>query len=52
MLTLNIKGEKESGSSAPTKAYLQEALARKLNGVFKPDELGLLARRQGGEKTL
>lgn len=47
-ISVSAKGEKESGSSAPTKAYLQGVLARKLNGVFKPDELGRLARRKAG----
>ncbi|APW60529.1 AAA family ATPase [Paludisphaera borealis] len=42
------RGEKESGSSTPTKSYLETAIARKLRGVFRPDELGRLARRQAG----
>ncbi|HET7231657.1 MAG TPA: AAA family ATPase [Longimicrobium sp.] len=31
--------------SAPTKAYLQSAIGKKLTSVFRPDELGRLARR-------
>jgi AAA15 family ATPase/GTPase len=46
---IGVKGEKESGSATPTKTYLQSAVARKMNGVFKPDELGRLARRQIGK---
>ena len=39
------RGNKEAGSGNPTKAHLQAAVANKLNAVFKPDELGRLARR-------
>lgn len=39
------RGPRESGSSNPTKAYLQSAIANKLTAVFRPDELGRLARR-------
>jgi AAA15 family ATPase/GTPase len=45
---VSAKGEKDLASSTPTKTYLQGAIARKMNGVFKPDELGRLARRQIG----
>jgi ABC-type lipoprotein export system ATPase subunit len=38
------KGAREPGS-APTKGYLQSAVANKLTAVFRPDELGRLARR-------
>jgi energy-coupling factor transporter ATP-binding protein EcfA2 len=41
-------GQKNSGSATPTKSYLETAIARKLRGVFRPDELGRLARRQSG----
>src|SRR4051812_38622802 len=36
----------------PTKSYLQSEIARKLIGVFKPDQLGRLARhrRQGNNR--
>ncbi len=44
---VSSRGEKESGGP-PTKTYLQTAIATKLQGVFKPDELGRLARRQAG----
>ena len=39
------KGAKNAGSGDPTKAHLQTSIASKLNAVFKPDELGRLARR-------
>ena len=42
---VSAKGGKESGSTSPTKIHLQTAIANKLNAVFKPDELGRLARR-------
>jgi predicted ATPase len=41
-----------AADSAPTKGYLQSAIADKLNGVFRPDSLGRLSKRkQGREKT-
>ncbi|MCD4726224.1 MAG: AAA family ATPase [Pirellulales bacterium] len=42
------KGEKNGGSEEPTKTFMQKAIADKLLGVFKPDELGRLVRRQQG----
>ena len=45
---VNARGKKESGSPIPTKSYLETAVARKLRCVFRPDELGRLARRQAG----
>ncbi|WP_435020600.1 AAA family ATPase [Tundrisphaera sp. TA3] len=42
------RGGRESGSPTPTKAYLEKAIASKLRGVFRPDRLGRLARRQAG----
>jgi energy-coupling factor transporter ATP-binding protein EcfA2 len=39
------RGAKETSSPEPTKAHLQPAIAAKLNAVFKPDNLGRLARR-------
>jgi len=42
-------GARDSGSATPTKSYLEMAIARKLRGVFRPDELGRLARRQAGK---
>lgn len=38
------RGAREAGA-APTKSYLQTAIANKLTAVFRPDELGRLARR-------
>jgi recombinational DNA repair ATPase RecF len=48
VLAVSARGAKDSGSANPTKGYLQTAIANKLRGVFKPDELGRLARRQAG----
>jgi energy-coupling factor transporter ATP-binding protein EcfA2 len=48
VLAVLATGEKRAGSASPTKAYLQSGLASKLREVFKPDELGRLARRQAG----
>ena len=45
VIYVSAKGNKDSVTASPTKGYLQTALARKLNAVFKPDELGRLARR-------
>jgi energy-coupling factor transporter ATP-binding protein EcfA2 len=45
---VSARGEKDSGSATPSKTYLETAVARKLRGVFRPDELGRLARRQAG----
>jgi predicted ATPase len=39
------RNAKESGSRGPLRAHLQSALAEKLTSVFRPDELGRLARR-------
>ena len=44
-LYVSAKGNKEQGSSNPTKAHLQTTIANKLISVFRPDELGRLARR-------
>jgi energy-coupling factor transporter ATP-binding protein EcfA2 len=41
-------GAKDSASETPTKSYLETAIAKKLRGVFRPDALGRLARRQAG----
>ena len=48
VLVVSARGAKDSGGGSPTKAYLQTALANKLRGVFRPDDLGRLARRQAG----
>ena len=45
---VSARGEKDSGSPTPTKNYLALAIAKKMRGVFRPDELGRLARRQAG----
>lgn len=45
---VSAQGLKDTGSGNPTKAHLQTAVAKKLRGVFRPDELGRLARRQAG----
>ncbi len=42
------RGGKDSGLAAPTKSFLETALANKLRGVFRPEGLGRLARRQRG----
>jgi len=48
-LTVGARPGPESGQgNAPTKTYLQTALANKLRGVFRPDEIGCLVRRQQG----
>jgi hypothetical protein len=41
-------GARDSGSPTPTKSYLETAIAKKLRGVFRPDALGRLTRRQAG----
>lgn len=41
-------GQKDSGLPTPTKSYLETAIAKKLRGVFRPDALGRLVRRQAG----
>jgi energy-coupling factor transporter ATP-binding protein EcfA2 len=45
-IAVSAKGAKDSSSETPTKAFLETALADKLRNVFKPDELGRLARRR------
>jgi predicted ATPase len=45
---VSARGEKDSGSPTPTKVYLESAIAKKLRGVFRPEGLGRLARRQRG----
>lgn len=44
-LYVSAKGNKEQGSPNPTKSHLQTSIANKLFAVFRPDELGRLARR-------
>ena len=42
---VSARGFKETGTGNPTNAHLQSAIATKLRGAFRPDELGRLARR-------
>ena len=48
VLAWSAKEGLSSKDSAPTKAAFQPGLAKKLVNVFKPDNLGRLARRQQG----
>ncbi|MCL4833349.1 MAG: AAA family ATPase [Caldilineaceae bacterium] len=48
VLAVSARGTKDSGNTIPTKSYLQTAIANKLRGVYKPDEIGRLVRRQAG----
>ncbi len=50
-IAVSAKGFKNSSSELPTKSFLATALAEKLRNVFKPDELGRLARRRQGHST-
>lgn len=50
-IAVSAKGGKDSTSEAPTKVFLETALADKFINVFKPDELGRLARRRQGHTT-
>ena len=43
------EGRRRDEAQEPTKSILQPRLAEKLVGVFKPDSLGRLARRQQGK---
>lgn len=47
MIDVLARGAKDA-ASAPTRALLQPAIGRKLQSVFRPDQLGRLARRQRG----
>jgi predicted ATP-dependent endonuclease of OLD family len=47
-LAVSAVGAKASGSETPTKTHLQTAIASKLRGVFKPNTIGRLVRRQVG----
>ena len=42
---VSARGNKDQAAASPTKSHLQSAIANKLNAVFRPDELGRLARR-------
>ncbi len=48
LLATLAEGRGESLPEEPTKKYLQSAMARKLRGVFMPDELGRIASRRPG----
>ena len=47
ILAASSRGEKESGAPTPTADALANGLAKKLRGVFRPDQLGHLVRRDG-----
>lgn len=47
ILAASSRGEKESGAPNPTADALANGLAKKLRGVFRPDQLGHLVRRDG-----
>ncbi len=42
---VSAQSPRAENADEPTKSYFQPAIAKKLIGVFKPDELGRLARR-------
>ncbi len=48
LLVVEARGERESMAPTPSADYLQSAFARKLLGVFRPDSLGRLVRREPG----
>lgn len=48
LLAALAQGARDSGEAAPGNSYLKGAIARKLVAVFRPDELGRLARRRAG----
>lgn len=50
VLAVGAAGAKESTGVGPTKSYLQTAIANKLRGVFRPDSIGRLARREVGQQ--
>jgi predicted ATPase len=50
LLATLAQGERESKEAKPGQTYLQGALARKLLGVFRPDDLGRLPQRQQGRQ--
>lgn len=45
-IAVSAKGAKDAASGQPTKGFLGTSIADKLRNVFKPDELGRLARRR------
>ena len=50
-IAVNAAHGKNNGTELPNKSKLQVALADKLMGVFRPDGLGRLVRRQRGRKN-
>jgi hypothetical protein len=50
LVYVSARGAMVAGTPGPTKPYLQSAIADKLRGVFKPDDLGGLIRH--GKKSL
>ena len=48
ILAVGAQGERESKEAVPGETYLKGAIARKLLGVFRPDELGRLTQRRAG----
>ncbi len=44
LVYVSARGAKVAGTPGPTELYLQSAIADKLRGVFKPDNLGSLVR--------
>ena len=48
LLAVQAQGRRESGEATPSATFLEGAIARKLVGVFRPDELGRLTRRRAG----
>jgi energy-coupling factor transporter ATP-binding protein EcfA2 len=47
-IAVSAARSKDATNGLPAKAQIQTALAEKLRGVFRPDELGRLVRRQQG----
>jgi energy-coupling factor transporter ATP-binding protein EcfA2 len=48
LVAVGAQGQRESKEAVPSSAFLKGAIARKLLGVFRPDELGRLAQRGPG----
>ena len=48
LLAVSFEGGQKNPSRKPTKAVLQPGIAQKLIGVFRPESLGRLTRRQRG----
>ena len=52
LLYVNLRSlmRDKNGQEVLSKTYLETAIARKLKGVFRPDTLGRLTRRQQGQR--